>query len=65
MLARYTSSPFRVGCVSLLLASLLAGCGGTGKETGKSSGADPQGGTRRKQMEDFMKNQPPGGTKNP
>ncbi len=54
----------RLGCVSLVLAGLLAGCGGPAPQgVGGSSSADPKGGLRRKAMEDYMKNQPPGGAK--
>ncbi len=63
MHARHAVSRFRLGCVSLLLGGLLAGCGGT--DTGDSSGNDPKAGARRKEMQNYMKNQPPGGTSKP
>jgi hypothetical protein len=65
MHARHAVSRFRLGCLSLLLAGLLSGCGGTAKDTGPKSENDPKATTRRKDMENFMKNQPPGGTRKP
>jgi hypothetical protein len=66
MRARRAVGRFRFGCVSLLLAGLLAGCdGGASKGSGASAGTDPKGGTRRKEMENYMKNQASGATNKP
>ena len=65
MRARHARVRLRFGCASLLLLTLLVGCGGTAKDEGPSSATDPKASTRRKEMEDYMKNPPPGGTKQP
>ena len=65
MRARHAFGRCRLGCLSLLLAGLLAGCGGPPKDDGSSASGDPKAGTRRKEMSNFMKDQPPGGTNKP
>jgi hypothetical protein len=65
MRARHAVSRFRLGCLSLLIAGLLAGCGGTVKEEGAVSDKDPKAGARRREMDDYMKKQQAGGTSKP
>jgi hypothetical protein len=63
MHARHARVRVRLGCVSLVLAGLLAGCGGPATSEGPSSATDSKATTRRKDMENFMKTQPPVGNK--
>ena len=46
---------------TLVLASLLVGCGGTTTAPATNSTDDSKAGPRRKEMADFMKNQKPAG----
>ena len=65
MRAPHARVRLRLGCVSLVLAGLIAGCGGGAKDNGPSSATDSKASARRKDMENFMKNQPAAGTKQP
>jgi hypothetical protein len=65
MRARLVSARARSALISLWIAGLLAGCGGPPAGDGSSTSTDSKAGARRRDMENFMKNQPPGGTRKP
>jgi hypothetical protein len=58
MRVRHAVGRFRLVCLSLLMAGLLAGCGGSGGSAIPTA-PERQAGQRRKEMSDFMKNQSP------
>ena len=54
---------FLLGTLSFLTTGFLVGCGGASTTPGPTSSVDPKGGTRRKEMADFIKNNPSGSSK--
>ncbi len=49
----------RAVILSGMLGSILVGCGKETASAGPNSTTDPKAGTRRKEMKDFMDQQPP------
>jgi hypothetical protein len=49
----------RLAYLPIVLAGLFVGCDGKSKEPGATTSTDSNAGTRRKEMEEFMKNQAP------
>jgi hypothetical protein len=58
MRVSHAGRPHGFGYLSIVLAGLLAGCGGN-DGGGSASSTEVKAGTRRKEMADFMKNQSP------
>ncbi len=63
-MSAYHARPHKrpVAYLAAILTVFLIGCGDSSTPSDPVSGQDPKAAPRRKEMADFMKNQPPGGS---